>query len=265
MKGEQARIKILQHGRISLSGISKSSPRSAISDRPMIKAVLHPIEVVKVEQIICGRRQRRDGDGRRQHCGAPKRLLGRKAISCAIAQGAEPPGSNSTQIPSRQERKSQPAILDKAADRNRRRGGSEGEHQHDRKGQHFPQKPNRLSDCAMTCRSHHSQHTNNIANSVPRDGLTIDSYPQPELSFDRLPDADVSGTIVCMRTTLNLDDELLDAALEATGEAEKTKVIHLGLEALIQQKAAERLAALSRTAPKASAAPRRREWQRRRK
>ncbi|MGI8820452.1 MAG: type II toxin-antitoxin system VapB family antitoxin [Chthoniobacterales bacterium] len=66
-----------------------------------------------------------------------------------------------------------------------------------------------------------------------------------------------------MRTTLNIDDELLDAALAATGQAEKTKVIHLGLEALIRQKAAERLAALGGTAPKASAAPRRREWQRR--
>lgn len=68
-----------------------------------------------------------------------------------------------------------------------------------------------------------------------------------------------------MRTTLNLDDELLDAAQEATGEAEKTKVIHLGLQALVRQKAAERLAALGGSAPKATPAPRRREWQRRRK
>ena len=75
----------------------------------------------------------------------------------------------------------------------------------------------------------------------------------------------MQGIVVCMRTTLNLDDELLGAALEATGEAEKTKVIHLGLAALIQHKAAERLAALGGTAPKASAAPRRREWQRRHK
>ena len=81
----------------------------------------------------------------------------------------------------------------------------------------------------------------------------------------RLPDADAQCIIVCMRTTLNLDDELLDAALAATGEQEKTKVIHLGLEALLRQKAAERLAALGGAAPKASAAPRRREWQRRRK
>jgi len=31
----------------------------------------------------------------------------------------------------------------------------------------------------------------------------------------------------------------MDAALEATGEQEKTKVIRLGLEALIRQKAGE--------------------------
>lgn len=80
-----------------------------------------------------------------------------------------------------------------------------------------------------------------------------------------LSDADVQGRMICMRTTLNLDDELLDAAQEATGEAEKTKVIHLGLQALVRQKAAERLAALGGSAPKATPAPRRREWQRRRK
>ena len=66
-----------------------------------------------------------------------------------------------------------------------------------------------------------------------------------------------------MRTTLNLDGTLLNAALKATGEQEKTKVIHLGLEALIRQKAAQRLAALGGSAPKASAGPRLRAWQRR--
>ncbi len=68
-----------------------------------------------------------------------------------------------------------------------------------------------------------------------------------------------------MRTTLNVDDALMSAALKAAGEKEKTKVIHLGLEALIRQKAAERLARLGGTAPKAGAAPRRRQWQRRAK
>jgi Arc/MetJ family transcription regulator len=68
-----------------------------------------------------------------------------------------------------------------------------------------------------------------------------------------------------MRTTLNLDDQLMAAAFEATGETEKTKVIHLGLQALVRRKATERLAALGGTAPQAAAAPRRRVYQPRRK
>ena len=61
----------------------------------------------------------------------------------------------------------------------------------------------------------------------------------------------------CSHTDLHeddteLDDHLLDAALEATGESEKTKVIHLGLQALVRLKAAERLADLGGTAPASS-------------
>src|SRR5437764_14373184 len=78
-----------------------------------------------------------------------------------------------------------------------------------------------------------------------------------------LPDADVQADKVCMRTTLNLNDELIDAAREATGEQEKTKIIHLGLAALVRQKAAERVAKLGGSALTASAAPRKRDWQRR--
>ena len=46
-------------------------------------------------------------------------------------------------------------------------------------------------------------------------------------------------------------------ARELTGESEKTKLIHLGLQALIQQTAAHRLATLGGSDPKALAAPRR--------
>ncbi len=66
------------------------------------------------------------------------------------------------------------------------------------------------------------------------------------------------GIFVCMRTTLNIDDELLAKARELTGEPEKTRLIHLGLEALIQQATALRLAALGGTDPKAAAGFRRR-------
>jgi Arc/MetJ family transcription regulator len=45
-----------------------------------------------------------------------------------------------------------------------------------------------------------------------------------------------------MRTTLNIDDELLERAAEMTGTTEKTKLVRLGLEALIARESARRLA-----------------------
>ena len=47
-----------------------------------------------------------------------------------------------------------------------------------------------------------------------------------------------------MRTTLNLDDRLLDRARRLSGIAEKTALLHAGLEALIARESARRLAAL---------------------
>ena len=50
-----------------------------------------------------------------------------------------------------------------------------------------------------------------------------------------------------MRTTLNLDDALLERARELTGIKEKTALLHAGMEALIARASAERLAALGGT------------------
>jgi Arc/MetJ family transcription regulator len=61
-----------------------------------------------------------------------------------------------------------------------------------------------------------------------------------------------------MRTTVILDDDLVAKAREYTGISEKTRLIHLGLEALIQGEAALRLAALGGTARSAKAGRRRR-------
>ena len=61
-----------------------------------------------------------------------------------------------------------------------------------------------------------------------------------------------------MRTTLILDDDLVAKAREYTGINEKTRLIHLGLEALIQREAALRLAALGGKARSAKAGRRRR-------
>ncbi|OGK87390.1 MAG: antitoxin [Candidatus Rokubacteria bacterium GWC2_70_16] len=51
-----------------------------------------------------------------------------------------------------------------------------------------------------------------------------------------------------MKTRLNLRDDLLAAAQRLTGIAEKTALLHAGLEALIERESARRLAALGGTA-----------------
>src|SRR5690606_35752872 len=47
-----------------------------------------------------------------------------------------------------------------------------------------------------------------------------------------------------MRTTINLDDSLLDEARRIAGTNERTALIHEGLRALIQRESARRLARL---------------------
>lgn len=60
-----------------------------------------------------------------------------------------------------------------------------------------------------------------------------------------------------MRTTLALDDELMDKAQELTGLTEKTALIRAGLNALIERESARRLAALGGIAPNLPDIPRR--------
>ena len=50
-----------------------------------------------------------------------------------------------------------------------------------------------------------------------------------------------------MRTTLNIDDFLLQNAARLTGVKEKTSLVRLGLEALIAKESARRLANLGGT------------------
>ena len=66
-----------------------------------------------------------------------------------------------------------------------------------------------------------------------------------------------------MRTTLNLDEELLARAHELTGIRERTMLLHEGLRLLIQREAARRLARLGGTMP-ALVTPRRRKSAKRR-
>lgn len=54
---------------------------------------------------------------------------------------------------------------------------------------------------------------------------------------------------VNVRTTINLDDELLSEAHRITGTKERTKLIHDALRALIERESARRLARLGGTEP----------------
>ncbi|NWF97367.1 MAG: type II toxin-antitoxin system VapB family antitoxin [Nitrospirae bacterium] len=58
-----------------------------------------------------------------------------------------------------------------------------------------------------------------------------------------------------MRTTLNIEDKLLDKASKLTGIKEKTFLVKLGLEALIARESSKRLAALGGTEKKLKAVP----------
>ena len=61
-----------------------------------------------------------------------------------------------------------------------------------------------------------------------------------------------------MRTTLNIEDELLDKAAKLTGIKEKTSLVRLGLESLIARESSKRLANLGGTEKGLKTIPRRR-------
>ncbi len=60
-----------------------------------------------------------------------------------------------------------------------------------------------------------------------------------------------------MRTTLNIDDELLSEAQRITGVTEKTALVREGLRALIERESARRLAQLGGSEPQLEPVPRR--------
>ena len=61
-----------------------------------------------------------------------------------------------------------------------------------------------------------------------------------------------------MRTTINLDDDLIEQAQQISGISERTAVVHEGLRALIERESARRLARLGGSEPKLQGVPRRR-------
>jgi len=61
-----------------------------------------------------------------------------------------------------------------------------------------------------------------------------------------------------MRTTINLDDALLEEAQRITGMKERTALVHEGLRALIERESARRLARLGGSEGQLRPVPRRR-------
>lgn len=59
-----------------------------------------------------------------------------------------------------------------------------------------------------------------------------------------------------MRTTVNLDDELLEEARRVTGVAGRTALIHAGLRALVERESARRLARLGGSEEQLQSVPR---------
>ncbi len=60
-----------------------------------------------------------------------------------------------------------------------------------------------------------------------------------------------------MRTTLNIDDQLLAEAQRISGVREKTALVREGLRALIERESARRLARLGGSEPQLISIPRR--------
>ena len=63
-----------------------------------------------------------------------------------------------------------------------------------------------------------------------------------------------------MRTTINVDDKLVERARELTGIEGQSDLFKEGLQALVQRESARRLIALGGTMPDLKDIPRRRPW-----
>lgn len=61
-----------------------------------------------------------------------------------------------------------------------------------------------------------------------------------------------------MRTTINLDDKLVEDAQRYTGISERSEILREALRALIQREVSRRMALLGGSDPSAEAGPRRR-------
>ena len=86
----------------------------------------------------------------------------------------------------------------------------------------------------------------------------------PSTNAQELTDMHHKSILMHMRTTMILNEALIEEARRLTGMTEKTAIVHAGLEALIARESARRLAELGGTMPEATAGRRRRSPVRRR-
>lgn len=86
----------------------------------------------------------------------------------------------------------------------------------------------------------------------------LGSYSRAAASKGDLTDMYLRNILMHMRTTLILDDELIEKARDLTGVREKTALVHQGLRELIARASARRLAALGGSEPALRAPKRRR-------
>ncbi len=92
-------------------------------------------------------------------------------------------------------------------------------------------------------------------------GILLGSRVKPFAAVFASHDAifdDLSGVRI-VRTTVNIDEELLAKAVKLTGPLDRSAVLHEGLRALIQRESAKRLARLGGSQPDLKAAARRRQ------
>ncbi len=71
-------------------------------------------------------------------------------------------------------------------------------------------------------------------------------------------DAYFYALVIDMRTTINIDDDLYQQAVQLTGKNEKTALVREALQALIERESAKRLAKLGGSEPHLENIPRRR-------
>ncbi len=76
-------------------------------------------------------------------------------------------------------------------------------------------------------------------------------------AMERFDDAYIWCRLMQMRTTLNVDDQILEKASRLTGIKEKTQLLHAGLKALIERESARRLAKFAGRSSNISEIPRR--------